>query len=153
MNPSISVYNAFTGMSLSERQQLLLFLKAHAGESGDTPCTLALDNALKLIPSFGGFVLVAYQDIFPIACLIVNKTGMEGFAPGHIISVAYQHPQFKSYPEIMDKLMTRALDFTGGDVCYYSRPDGLQNDFILPFKEALEQFPFRNGILEEAAIA
>lgn len=139
MNPSITVYNAFTGMSISERQRLLLFMKAHVGENSETPCELALDYALKLIPSFGGFVLVAYQDIFPIGCLIVNKTGMEGFGPGHIISIAYQHPQFKPFPEIMEKLITRAIEFTGGDVSYYVRPDSLQKEFIRQFKEAMNQ--------------
>jgi hypothetical protein len=133
MNPSITVYNAFTGMSISERQQLLLFMKAHVGENGETPYDLALDYALKLIPSFGGFVLVAYQDIFPIGCLIVNKTGMEGFGPGHIISIAYQHPQFMSYPEIMDLLIARAMEFTGGDISYYLRPNGLHAEFIHQF--------------------
>jgi hypothetical protein len=137
MNPSITVYNAFTGMSISERQQLLLFIKAHLGKNSEIPCEQALDYALKLIPSFGGFVIVAYQDIFPIGCLIVNKTGMEGFGPGHIISVAYQHPQFTSYPEIMATLITKAIEFTGGDVSYYLRPDRLQKEFIRQFKAAI----------------
>lgn len=153
MNPSITVYNAFTGMSISERQQLLLFMKAHVGVNGDTPYELALDYALKLIPSFGGFVLVAYQDIFPIGCLIVNKTGMEGFGPAHIISVAYQHPQFKTYPEIMESLIGRAMEFTRGDISYYVRPDGLHTDFIQQFKEAVDQHHFKNSLHVEAAIA
>lgn len=153
MNPSITVYNAFTGMSISERQQLLLFMKAYVGENGETPHDLALDYALKLIPSFGGFVLVAYQDIFPIGCLIVSKTGMEGFGPGHIISVAYQHPQFMSYPEIMDLLISRAMEFTGGDICYYLRHNGLQTEFIDQFREALNQLHFKKLTSVEAAIA
>ena len=153
MNPTITVYNAFTGMSISERQQLLLFMKAHVGENGETPYDLALDYALKLIPSFGGFVLVAYQDIFPIGCLIVNKTGMEGFGPGHIISIAYQHPQFMSYPEIMDLLIARAMEFTGGDISYYLRPNGLQAEFIHQFKEAINQLHFKKLKTVVAAIA
>jgi hypothetical protein len=153
MNPSITVYNAFTGMSISERQQLLLFMKAHVGENGDTPYELALDYALKLIPSFGGFVLVAYQDIFPIGCLIVNKTGMEGFGPAHIISVAYQHPQFKAYPEIMEKLLGRAMEFTTGDISYYVRPGGFQTEFIHQFKEASDLLHFKKSMQAEAAIA
>lgn len=153
MNPSITVYNAFTGMSISERQQLLLFMKAHAGVNGDTPYELALDYALKLIPSFGGFILVAYQDIFPIGCLIVNRTGMEGFGPAHIISVAYQHPQFKAYPEIMERLIDRAMGFTDGDISYYLRPAGLNSEFIHQFKEAVDEHRFKNSLHAEAAIA
>ena len=117
-------------------------MKAHVGENGETPYDLALDYALKLIPSFGGFVLVAYQDIFPIGCLIVNKTGMEGFGPGHIISIAYQHPQFMSNPEIMDLLIARAMEFTGGDISYYLRPNGLQAEFVQQFKGFCTNSPF-----------
>ena len=138
MNPSITVYNAFTGMSISERQQLLLFMKAHVGENGETPYDLAL---------------VAYHDIFPIGCLIVNKTGMEGFGPGHIISIAYQHPQFMSNPEIMDLLIARAMEFTGGDISYYLRPNGLQAEFIHQFKEAINQLHFKKLKTVVAAIA
>lgn len=97
--------------------------------------------------------MVAYQDIFPIGCLIVNKTGMEGFGPGHIISIAYQHPQFMSYPEIMDLLISRAIEFTGGDISYYLRPNGMQAEFIHQFKEAINQVHFKKLKTMVAAIA
>jgi hypothetical protein len=78
---------------------------------------------------------------------------MEGFGPGHIISIAYQHPQFMSYPEIMDLLIARAMEFTGGDISYYFRPNGLQAEFIHQFKEAINQLHFKKFKTVVAAIA
>ena len=68
---------------------------------------------------------------------------MEGFGPGHIISIAYQHPQFMSNPEIMDLLIARAMEFTGGDISYYLRPNGLQAEFFYQFKETINQLHFK----------
>jgi hypothetical protein len=53
----------------------------------------------------------------------------------------------------MDLLIARAMEFTGGDISYYLRPNGLQAEFIHQFKEAINQLHFKKLKTVVAAIA
>jgi len=124
MNLSITVYNAFTGMSPSERQHLLPCI--HAGHSSPQSGEQALDYALKQIPSFGGFVLVASRDVYPVGYLIVGKTGMEGFGPGYVIAAMHLQEKGVEGEQLRADLLGKARELAGGDLAVYENLDRWQ---------------------------
>ncbi len=135
------LYNAFSGISLREASAVIRFLRDHVNDSNEQHIRDAVDYALKLKPSFGGFVLVAKIDNEIVACVVANRTGMEGYSPDHIFVFAGLHTDYRKEEEMMQTILQKALSYTGGHVAMHVMPNH-------PEMKILQDAGFRAEYLE-----
>ncbi len=120
----ITLYDAFTNVSLSEKQRIVSFLKQHSEDSKTEKSDIlsAVDYAVKEVPSFGGFIVNVEDDAGEIiGSTIVTKTGMHGFSSEHLLSYLAVHREHR-HNGVFKKLMQQTLDKTGGDLALHINP-------------------------------
>lgn len=135
------LYNAFSGISLREASAVIRFLRDHVNDSNEQHIRDAIDYALKLKPSFGGFVLVAKVENEIVACVVANRTGMEGYSPDHIFVFAAVHADLQEKEDTMQTVLQKALSYTGGHVAMHVTPNH-------PEMQILQDAGFRAEYLE-----
>lgn len=117
----VTLYDAFTGVSSSEKSRIINFLNNHSDDgktqAADIEC--ALDYAVKEVPSFGGFIINVEDDAGRIiGSTIVNKTGMKGFSSEHLLSFLAVHREHR-HNGVFGKMMKKTLEKTAGDVALH----------------------------------
>lgn len=135
------LYNAFSGISLREDSGVIRFLRDHVNDSNEQHIRDAVDYALKFKPSFGGFVLVAKAENEIVACVVANRTGMEGYSPDHIFVFAATHQDHREKEDLMQAVLQKALSYTGGHVAMHVEPNH-------PEMQLLQAAGFRAEYLE-----
>ena len=112
-----SIYDAFTGIGISKKKALIGFLCQYSEATwmDTTAIQKAIEYATKETPSFGGFILTAEEQGKIVAALIVNKTGMLGYMPEHIVVLRGILPTYKENP-INNELIAKAMVLTKGDI-------------------------------------
>ena len=135
------LYNAFSGISLREASAVIRFLRDHVNDSNEQHIRDAVDYALKLKPSFGGFVLVAKVENEIVACVVANRTGMDGYSPDHIFVFAAIHADLQEKEATMQTVLQKALSYTGGHVAMHVTPNH-------PEMQILQDAGFRAEYLE-----
>lgn len=116
-------YNAFSGMTLRERDAVVQFLEQHEKTKHKEHIDEALDYALKIKPSFGGFVLVARREEKIRGVIVSNCTGMAGYNASHLFVFATYPHQSKEDRSIMLDLMQQAIRYAKGQVALHIPPD------------------------------
>ena len=83
----IKEYDEFKLPSASEKEKLIDFLFNHLDEFGDprTDIEKSIDFALKIGPSFGGFILEAIEENQIVSAIVLNQTGMKDYIPENIL--------------------------------------------------------------------
>lgn len=150
MSRHIALYDAFTDIGSAERQQLVQFLSANAEGANVALANEAIDYSLKIKPSFGGFILVSWSNARINGALVINKTGMSGFSPEYLLTYAAVHPEASEAPEVLEALVQKAVNHTGGNLAYHLpvRHPALKVFQALGFKQECVELRFRSRKLE-----
>ncbi len=123
MSRQTTLFNAFTGMGLSEKQALTSFICTHVAGAGPAAVQEAIDYALKRKPSFGGYILITREGPRILGAVVVNRTGMEGFSPNNLfVFVAYDH-KHPNQEQLLEQLIAKAIDHANGDIALHLEPD------------------------------
>lgn len=116
-------YNAYSGMPLRDRIAVVQFLEQHEKAENKENICEALDYALKVKPSFGGFILVAKRNGNIRSVIVSNCTGMTGYNASHLfVFAAYNHKSEKDRSAMLD-LMREAIRYAKGQVAMHIAPD------------------------------
>ena len=138
-----TVYDAFTGISPHARHKLVKFLYNNQGgcEIEKTDITSSIEYAMKERPSFGGFILTAEREEQIVAAMIVNKTGMTGYGPEHILVYFGADESTESHDEVSKELLQKIIKMTGEDIAFLVTPDN-------PWKAIFRKLGFEAQLLE-----
>lgn len=118
------MYNVTNKPSFSEKQEIVEFLYKHLEEFGDPKEDIAkcIDYALKEMVSFGGFVLIAYEESEILSAVVINQTGMGGYIPENILVYIATHKDHRG-KGIGKQLMQKAMEVSSGDIALHVEPN------------------------------
>jgi len=119
-----TVYNAFTGITPSERNAIIKFLCQNQEGYGVDRRSIsnALDYAVKDCPSFGGFVLVMEEDKEVVGTVVINRTGMEGYNAENVLAYFSTHLRYRNNG-LGRKMMEKAMENVKGDIALHLTPN------------------------------
>jgi [ribosomal protein S18]-alanine N-acetyltransferase len=117
------LYDAYTGISPSEKSALVRFLHENTENTSAQNILEAVEYAVKHKPSFGGFILVAHNGKELLAAIVANRTGMEGYNPKNIFVYVTLHPKLYKREESARQLLQKAIACTDGDIALHVEPD------------------------------
>ena len=119
---SINKYDAFSGMNPSKKMALVQFLCAvnDIPTSEKENISKAVDYALKDMTSFGGFIISLEKGNQFFGAVIVNKSGMGGLLPEHLVVVHGVAPVL-AQEEIIALLLKEADKYARGNIAVVSR--------------------------------
>ncbi|GAB5555666.1 MAG: hypothetical protein Sapg2KO_52570 [Saprospiraceae bacterium] len=123
MSRRVSLYDAFSGMSSGEKMALVNFLRNNSEDQDASTILDAVDYALKNKPSFGGYIFTCWENSRLIAAVLVNKTGMSGPTPSCQMMYACLDHQYQEEPEILQRLVKKAIRQAKGEIGLRLRPD------------------------------
>lgn len=118
------VFSSIQKPNESEKKEIIDFLFKHLGEYGDPWLDIekSMNYALKEFESFGGFVLVAYDEDIIVGSVIVNGTGMQGYIPENILVYIATHEDYRG-KGIGKQLMLEAINTSKGDIALHVEPE------------------------------
>ena len=99
-----------------------------------------MDYALKISDSFGGFILVSYQNNLVTGAVVVNQTGMKDYIPENILVYIATHKKYRGQG-IGKHLMKETIKQADGNIALHVEPDN-------PAKFLYEKVGFTNKYLE-----
>lgn len=136
------VFNTINKPSFEEKNQIINFLHTHLEEYGDDPKDIlkAVDYSLKEFTSFGGFIILLFEDSEIVGATVVNKTGMGGYIPENILVYIATHRDHRG-KGIGKKLIGEVLNHAQGDIALHVEADN-------PAKFLYEKMGFTNPYLE-----
>ncbi len=123
MKRYIHLYDAFSGINSGDKARLIKFLHKNSEEKDVSVIEDAIDYALKIKPSFGGYIFTSWEEKQLLGLVLVNKTGMGGFNPGHLMVYACLEQSFQHKPKILKELIQRAMRHCKGEIALHLRPD------------------------------
>lgn len=128
--------------SREEKSRLLDFLYHHLENFGDPKNDIkkAMDYALKVYPSFGGFVLGAYDAGQLVGAVVINQTGMKDYIPENILVYIATHNERRGQG-IGRQLMEAAIQQAEGNIALHVEPDN-------PARRLYEKLGFSSKYLE-----
>ncbi|MBV6427695.1 MAG: hypothetical protein KIPDCIKN_02217 [Haliscomenobacter sp.] len=119
MDHTFQLYNAGTGMEPWVRAALVKFISAFSPGIPPSNIRDAIDCVLKNIPSFGGFVVVAWSDRTVAGAIVVNRTGMSGFGPENLLTFAVAPGEGTGAQILLEALIRKGMDYTEGEIAYH----------------------------------
>ncbi len=120
---TFKLFTPFESMTYSEMTEVGRFLENNLDDYRDSYENIikAIQSAVKQRPSFGGFVITAKKDQQIIGAIVINNTGMEGYAPKNI--VVYLAVQKDARRQgVGTHLMQQAIETTKGELSIYLKP-------------------------------
>lgn len=125
-----------------QKREIVDFLYTHLEQFGDPPQHIekAVDYALKISDSFGGFVLTGHLDNELIGAVVVNRTGMSGYIPENILVYIATHNKHRGKGH-GKALMKKTIELAEGAVALHVEPDN-------PARYLYEKVGFTNKYLE-----
>jgi ribosomal protein S18 acetylase RimI-like enzyme len=128
--------------SLEEKRQVIDFLYQHLENFGDPKSDIkkAVDYSLKEYPSFGGFILEAYENREIVGVVVVNQTGMKDYIPENILVYIATHSERRGQG-IGKQLMQEAISQAEGNIALHVEPDN-------PARYLYEKLGFTSKYLE-----
>jgi len=136
------VFNEENKPSQQDKKDIVDSLFTNLEEFGDPKEHIerAVKYAVMDAPSFGGFVLVGYEENKIAGAVVINKTGMKGYIPENILVyiAVNKNMRGKGYGKI---LMEKALEGCVGNVALHVEPDN-------PAVKLYEKLGFTNKYLE-----
>ncbi len=117
-------FTPFVSMTFSEMTEVGRFLESHLDEYADSYDNIfkAIQSAIKQRPSFGGFVIAVTEGDQIIGAIVINNTGMEGYAPQNLIVYLAVHRDFRR-KGIGQKLLQHAIETAKGDIAIHLDPE------------------------------
>lgn len=139
---NVVVYNEANKPSQKDKEDIVDSLFTHLEEFGDPKEDIerAVKYAVMDAPSFGGFVMVGYENDQIAGTVVINKTGMKGYIPENILVYIAVNKDMrgKGYGK---SLMEKALEGCVGNVALHVEPDN-------PAVKLYEKIGFTNKYLE-----
>ena len=136
------IYNPSTKMSTLDKLNAVDFLHKNLEQYGDEKSDIekAIKYSLKEIPSFGGFIIKAFDKEKLVGIVVINKTGMSGYIPENIlVYIAVDNSQRgKGYGKY---LMNKAIELSEGSIALHVEKDN-------PARFLYEKVGFSNPYLE-----
>ena len=123
MKRQTAIYNAFTGINPSEKKAVIDFLCEHNPGTSRSCIIESIDYALKIRPSFGGYILTIREAGKIIGTVVVNNTGMEGYNPKNIFVYVNASKSKNRNGALLKDLLKKAMAFTKGDIAMHVEPD------------------------------
>ncbi|SFW34626.1 Acetyltransferase (GNAT) domain-containing protein [Sinomicrobium oceani] len=137
------IYNPNQKLSDDQKEEVAGFLYTQLEKYGDKKVDIlaAINFAMRdVIPSMGGFVLVAKENKEIVAVTVVNSTGMKGYIPENILVYIATHKDSRG-KGIGKELMQKAMELADGSIALHVEPDN-------PAKHLYEKLGFENKYLE-----
>lgn len=136
------VFNEENKPSQQDKKDIVDSLFTDLEEFGDPKEDIerAVKYAVMDAPSFGGFVMVGYENDQIAGAVVINKTGMKGYIPENILVYIAVNKDMrgKGYGKT---LMEKALEGCEGSVALHVEPDN-------PAAKLYEKIGFTNKYLE-----
>ncbi|HPD94902.1 MAG: GNAT family N-acetyltransferase [Bacteroidales bacterium] len=126
----------------NEKNKIVNFLFTHLDKYGDPIPAIekAVNYALHEGESFGGFIVVAYENENIIGAVVVNKTGMKEYIPENILVYIATHRNYRG-KGIGKELMKRTIDHAEGSVALHVEAEN-------PARFLYEKMGFQNKYVE-----
>lgn len=136
------LFNANEQPARTEKEDIVQFLHTHLEQYRDTSQDIqkAMDYALKLGPSFGGFILASYDEGKPVGAVVVNETGMKGYIPENILVYIATHKDYRG-KGIGKQLMQKAIEEADGNIALHVEPEN-------PARHLYEKLGFASKYIE-----
>ncbi len=117
-------FNAINKPDLLQKEGIVDFLFENLQEYGDPKPYIekAVDYALKETPSFGGFLLISYQNQEISGAVVVNQTGMKDYIPENILVYIATHKKHRG-KGIGKELINKAIDLSKGSIALHVEPE------------------------------
>ncbi len=117
-------FDSNTKPNLKEKETLIDFLFENLQEYGDPKSDIekAISYALKEVPSFGGFILVAYLEDKIAGIVVLNQTGMKDYIPENILVYIATHKDYRG-KGIGKTLMQKTIELADGNVALHVEPE------------------------------
>lgn len=124
------LFNSNQETSKLEKTEIIEFLYTHLDEYRDSKEDIgkAVDFALKInhpssamIP-LGGMILTLKEEGKVIACVVLNRTGMNGYIPDYILVFIAVHKDHRGKGHGKE-ILKKALELTPGDVALHVEPE------------------------------
>lgn len=108
----------------TEKNRIIDFLFEHLEQYGDLRPDIAkaVDYAFKEGLSFGGFVLVSYDESKIAGVVVINQTGMKGYIPENILVYIATHKAFRG-KGIGKQLMLETIKQADGNLALHVEPE------------------------------
>lgn len=125
-----------------QKGEIIHFLFHHLDQYGDKKDDIenAVDYALGMRKSFGGFVLAQYDAKGIIGAVVVNRTGMKGYIPENILVYIAVHHEYRG-KGLGRRLMESAIRLAEGAMALHVEPEN-------PARFLYENLGFTNKYLE-----
>lgn len=126
----------------AKQEEVNNFLFKSLQEYGDPKSDIndAMNYALGLENSPGGFVLVAFDENKVVGSVVVNRTGMKKYIPENILVYIATDPEYRG-KGIGKNLMETAIETVEGSIALHVEPNN-------PAKGLYEKLGFTNKYLE-----
>lgn len=126
----------------AKQEEVNDFLFKSLQEYGDPKSDIndAMNYALGLENSPGGFVLVAFDENKVVGSVVVNRTGMKKYIPENILVYIATDPEYRG-KGIGKNLMETAIETAEGSIALHVEPNN-------PAKGLYEKLGFTNKYLE-----
>ncbi|MDP1623235.1 MAG: GNAT family N-acetyltransferase [Bacteroidales bacterium] len=127
---------------IAEKNNIVDFLFEHLENYGDKKNDIekAINYALKEYQSFGGFILVSYENAEITGTVVVNQTGMKGYIPENILVYIATHNKHRG-KGIGKQLMQETINKANGNIALHVEPDN-------PARFLYEKFGFSSKYIE-----
>jgi len=124
------------------KAEIVKFLFTNLEQFGDPyeDIMKAVNFALKETVSFGGFILVGYEEEHIVGAVVVNQTGMDGYIPANILVYIATHTEFRG-KGIGKMLMKKAIELCKGGIALHVEPEN-------PARILYEKLGFSSKYLE-----
>jgi len=125
-----TIFDAYTKINPYNKERLINFLCQNHKRGFDVSCdcNLAVEYALKEIPSFGGFVLIAELEANIVAALIVNRSGIQGNNSQN--NLVYFEVK-EGFHKIGRNLLDKAIKLSNSDISIHLEPDNPMMDLFV----------------------
>lgn len=122
MDHTFQLFNAGTGMDPWVRAALVKFISVSSPGSSPSNIRDAIDSVLKNIPSFGGFILIAWMERSLTGAIVVNRTGMSGFGPENLLTFAVAPGEDAGTQLLLETLIRKGMEYAEGEIAYHLPP-------------------------------
>jgi len=123
MDYQYQLYDAFSGISPMEKSQVIRFLTEYEGDSERDSIREAVEYAMKLKPSFGGFVLAARHQQQIVGVIVANRTGMEAYNPKNIFVFVTVKANHRKQEALVKQLIDKGIRYADGDIAMHVKSD------------------------------
>ncbi|MCB0588350.1 MAG: GNAT family N-acetyltransferase [Phaeodactylibacter sp.] len=148
-----TLYDAFSGMNPVEKNKVVRFLCDHTHNSNRQSVQEAVEYAIKLKPSFGGFILAVEKERQLIGVIVANRTGMESYNPKNIFVFVTLHRDYQQDKSLIQTLIQRAIRYADGDIAMHVEPNNPALDLYQELGFKAQYLELRLSNQQSSAVA